>query len=290
MPQQSAFAPIEIAEINENRQKRALSELADDTRAVGGGVVTFSPGIDWINHATMLGFNVDVSDEELDTFESFLTDRGATPKIEMTTFATESFIASLASRSYVVEQFENVLVRPMREGEDPFAAMTHPRAEGLEIVRTDPADVEACRRHAILVMSGFMPEPIPEEHIDMCIRSIDHPRSVGFTAFLDGEPVGACGMEIFEHSGVKAASLWGASVAETYRRRGVQQAMLAHRMAHGLARGCELTLIESKPGIATERNVARMGFTLGYARVCLMKQQALGEQEMPGADAEHAGV
>ena len=272
-----ALPPIEVATINENRQRIALGELARETMAVAGGVASFSPGVDWINHATMLGFNTDVEESDIDAFEAFFTDRGATPKLEITTFATESFLASLAARHYIIEELEHVFVRRLDPGEDPFATMTHPPAEGLEIVPTDPGDAQACRRHAILVMSGFMPEPIPEEHIEMGIRSILHPRSSGFTALIDGEPVGACGMEIFEHEGRRAASLWGASVAEPYRGRGVQQAMLAHRMAHALDRGCKLALIESKPGIATERNVARMGFTLGYARVCMAKKVPAGE-------------
>ncbi|MFG0241547.1 MAG: GNAT family N-acetyltransferase [Phycisphaerales bacterium JB054] len=277
MPPLPALPPIEVATINEHRQKNALGELAHETAAVAGGVVTFSPGIDWINHATMLGFNTDVDEPDIDAFEAFLTERGATPKLEITTFATESFLASLAARHYTVEQMEHVLVRRLHPGEDPFATMTHPPAEGLEIIPTDPGDTQACRRHAILVMSGFMPQPIPEEHIEMGVRSIVHPRSAGFTALIDGEPVGACGMEVFEHQGRRAASLWGASVAEPFRGRGVQQAMLAHRMAHALDRGCELALIESKPGIATERNVARMGFTLGYARVCMAKKPPASE-------------
>lgn len=277
MPLPPALPPIKVATMNENRQRVALSELAHETRSVAGGVVTFSPGIEWINHATMLGFNTDVDEADIDAFEAFLTERGVIPKLEMTTFATESFLASLAARSYIIKEMEHVFARRLQPGEDVLAAMPFPQAEGLEIVPTDPSDAESCRRHAILVMSGFMPQPIPEEHIEMSIRAINHPRSSGFIALIDGEPVGACGMEIFEHGGIKAASLWGAAVSEPFRGRGVQQAMLAHRMAHARDHGCELALIESKPGIATERNVARMGFTLGYARVCMAKKVADGE-------------
>ncbi|MFG0259673.1 MAG: GNAT family N-acetyltransferase [Phycisphaerales bacterium JB041] len=282
MPPLPALPPIEVATINENRQRLALGELADETLPVAGGVVTFSPGIDWINHATMLGFNTDVADSDIDAFEAFLLERGATPKLEMTTFATESFLAGLAGRGYTIEQLEHVFVRRIERGEDPFAAMTHPWTGGLEVVPTDPRDIEACRRHAVLVMSGFMPTPIPEEHIEMGVRSIVHPRSAGFTALIDGEPVGACGMEIFEHDGIRATSLWGAAVSQPFRGRGVQQAMLAHRMAYALDRGCELALIESKPGIATERNVARMGFTLGYVRVCMAKKPAASDTTKAG--------
>ncbi|MDQ7014026.1 MAG: GNAT family N-acetyltransferase [Planctomycetota bacterium] len=202
-----------------------------------------------MNRATMVGFGRDVP-EELDRFATFLAERGENPKIEITNFATEPFLASLAKRHFVIKEFENVLLRRLHKGEDPFASMSRPPAEGLKIIRVDPNDDAMCCEHAILVMKGFMPEPIPEEHIAIWIRSIVHPRGAGFLALIDGEPAGACGMELFEHGGMRSAALWGAVVAEPFRRRGLQQAMLAHRMAFGLERGCDVSTIESEQGVA----------------------------------------
>lgn len=272
MPADQSLEMIRIARFNEMRQREALRELAEESLEIGAGVVTYARGVDWICHATMMGFNDEVSEEDIIRFETFLAERGVTPKIEITNFATEGFLTSLANRRFVVTQFENVFVRRMHAVEDPFGSMCHPLPEGLEIVRVDPSDDAMCREHAVLVMKGFMPEPIPEEQIAIGIRSIVHPRASGFMALIDGEPAGACGMEVSEYDGMRAASLWGAVVAEPFRRRGIQQAMLAHRMAYGLERGCDLAMIESKPGIATERNAVRMGFSLGYVRVCLAKK------------------
>ncbi len=281
MPADKPFEALQIARFNELRERQALHDLAEESLEIGEGVVTYARGVDWISHATMIGFNRDVPEEELDRFEAFLVERGKNPKIDITNFATEPFLASLAKRHFVIKHFENVHIRRLHKGEDPFASMSHPVTKGLEIVRTDPNDHAMCRAHAALVMKGFMPEPIPEEEITIAVRSIVHPRAAGFMALIDGEPAGACGMEIFEHEGMRTAALWGAVVAEPFRRRGIQQAMLAHRMAYGLERGCDVSTIESKPGIATERNVARMGFSLGYVRVCMEKME-------PGSHASKA--
>ena len=277
MPTDELFESIRLARFNELRERQTLRHLAEESLEIGEGIVTYARGVDWISHATMIGFNRDVPEEELDRFEAFLVERGKNPKIDITNFATEPLLASLAKRHFVLKHFESVLIRRLHKGDDPFARMSHPVPKGLEIVRVDPADDAMCREHALLVMKGFMPEPIPEEQIAIGIRSIVHPRASGFMACIDGEPAGACGMEIFEHEGMRAASLWGAVVAEPFRRRGIQQAMLAHRMAYGLERGCDVSTIESKPGIATERNAARMGFSLGYVRVCLEKMEPGGQ-------------
>lgn len=266
--------PIHAARVNENRQAVATRALADDSMPIAGGIASYGEGVGWINHATLVGLGEDVPDAELDKMEAFYRERCQTPKIEITTFATEAFLAQLAARRYVIEHFENVLTRPLGAGDDPFAAIPGGLPPDLEISRTDTSGDAACRRHAILVSSGFMPTPIPEPHIGMAIRSIRHPRSVGFMAHVGEEPAGACGMEIFEHEGIRTCALWGTTVLEPFRRRGIQRALIAHRLSFAIERGCELAFIESKPGISTERNAARLGFELGYVRVCMAQAEA----------------
>ena len=263
--------PIRAAEINERRQAAATREMADEAIDIGPGVATASPGVAWINHATMVGFGVDVPDSDLDRLEAFYRDRGLPPKLECTTFATAGFLQQLAARGYAVEHFEHVFTRPLAPGDDPGAGASHAPPPGLEIIPTDPTDDAACRVHAVLMCRGSIPEPIPEPQIEMCVRSLRNPRALGFIATLGGEPIAGGGMEVFEHDARRVCSLWGVTVAEPHRRRGVQQALIARRLAAGIERGCVAAFIESKPGIATERNAARLGFSLAYARVAMVQ-------------------
>ena len=89
------------------------------------------------------------------------------------------------------------------------------------------------------------------------------------------EPVAASGMEVSTFqlgSGEPAASvtaLWRTTVVPAHRRRGIQLALIAHRLRIGLEHGSELAVIESKPGIPTERNAARLGFGMTYTRLIL---------------------
>jgi GNAT superfamily N-acetyltransferase len=191
-------------------------------------------------------------------------------------FASEAFLAALGERGFVVEHFESVFARALGAGAPPLGPAAAEGIRGLSIQRTDPSDVERCRLHSCVAGSGFQTDPLTEAMIDMGVRAIRHPRTAAFMAFVDGEPAGACGMEVFEQQGIRACALWGTTVLEPYRGRGIQQALIRHRLDYGAAQGCTLAMIESKPGIPTERNAVRLGFGLAYTRVC-MAQRAPGQ-------------
>lgn len=263
------FEPIEIARINEARQALALRELADESAPLAGGWLAFSPGVPWINHAVGIALGEPLTSDDLDAMESFYRQRAVQPKLEFTVFAPEETLDLLGEREYRVEHFETVLARDIQPDLDAGALLPSGWPTGVEMRRTDPADAPACRIHSTLVGSCFHEGPVPEEMIEMGVRAIQHSRSVSFMGFVGGKPVAGCGMEVFETSGTKACALWGTGVLEPFRRRGIQQALIAHRLAYAAERGCRLAIIESKPGIPTERNAARMGFSLAYTRVCM---------------------
>jgi GNAT superfamily N-acetyltransferase len=90
-------------------------------------------------------------------------------------------------------------------------------------------------------------------------------RAEGASAFLvelDGQPVGAGGLNIRE--GV--ALLAGASTVAAARRRGAQRALLEARLRFAAEQGCDLMMICAQPGSASQRNAERQGFRVAYTR------------------------
>ncbi len=68
------------------------------------------------------------------------------------------------------------------------------------------------------------------------------------------------------------ASFFSASTRPAFRGRGVQTALLHARLAAALGAGCDLAMVHTAPGSASQRNVERLGFRLAYTRVVLARE------------------
>jgi GNAT superfamily N-acetyltransferase len=118
-------------------------------------------------------------------------------------------------------------------------------------------------------LTAFAPIPLLRALAERgFFRAVNRPEHDGFIAYLDGVAVGAGGCATRE--GV--TSLFGTSVRPAFRGRGIQQALMAARLERAVALGSQLADITSRPGIPTERNAARLGFQMAYARIVLVKR------------------
>ena len=86
-----------------------------------------------------------------------------------------------------------------------------------------------------------------------------------FLARCGGAAAGAGAMRV--HGGV--AQLCGAATLPAFRRRGVQTALLQHRLVAAVERGAELCVMTTQPGSKSMQNACRQGFALLYARLVL---------------------
>jgi N-acetylglutamate synthase-like GNAT family acetyltransferase len=79
--------------------------------------------------------------------------------------------------------------------------------------------------------------------------------------------VGAGGL--YDHGGV--AELGGASTLAAFRRRGVQSALVARRLADAYALGCDSAMVVTAPGATSQRNLQRLGFVVAYTKTVLAR-------------------
>jgi GNAT superfamily N-acetyltransferase len=274
-----------IARLEESRQASGLAEVAPEHIAVAGGTVARAPAGTWMNNAVAVGLSCPVSDADFDQIVTYYTSAGIEPRLEVCPFADPSVLKLAGERQFVVKLFENVFYRELAPG-DTITPLV-PTPDGLRVERVDPKNERAVREFCETAVSGFMPPGMAprEEDLDSAARCARHPRTVSVVARLDGLCVGAGSVAIHAgpdsgqdgghaahpggHGGI--AGMFGTSVLPAYRRRGVQQALLAYRLGLAAQRGATLATIGSLPGIATERNVRRMGFALAYTKVILVK-------------------
>ena len=143
----------------------------------------------------------------------------------------------------------------------------------MSIRAIDPSDARLVREAAHVVALGFTPagQGVREEDIDIWTRCAAHGRTTLLGAFLDGRVVGAGSLEV---SG-PISTLFGLSVLEEHRRKGIQQALIAERLRRAAAAGAMIATIGARPFVATERNVRRMGFQVS---TCLGSRRSAGRR------------
>jgi GNAT superfamily N-acetyltransferase len=137
------------------------------------------------------------------------------------------------------------------------------------VARDDEAAIEDFGRGFV---SGF--EVTDVDRIAETMRAtrqiVESEGSMGVRAVCDGRCVGVAGLEIAG----PLASLFGAAVVPDMRKRGIQLALMAWRLRAAAEAGATVATMESRPGIATERNAMRMGFAVAYAKAVMVRPGA----------------
>lgn len=257
-----------LARAEEARLVRGFTESAREHAPLAGGVMCRdTPGL-WCNAAVGAGMAGPVDASEVDRLIAFQSEVGVEPRVEVCPLADLSLTTALSTRGFVVRNYETVLFR----GLDANAPLPDWRGLGppdLRIEIVDKSDPAALEDYAYTAVHGFMPPGVEpgRDLLDSVRRSTASPRVTPVRAVLDGRTVGAGAMDV--HGEVTA--LFGVSVRSEARRRGVQLALLAWRLAHGRASGARWATIGSRPGVATERNAQRMGFSIAYTKVVLVR-------------------
>jgi GNAT superfamily N-acetyltransferase len=258
-----------IARLVEHKHGVPLARLVKEAVPLADGWMLFdSPGSP-INKTCGIGFDQALTDADIDRIITFFTERGAEPKVELSPFTPPELLAQLAQRGFVLREFENTLVRDLQEGEDLRALLRGGWPQEVTIEQVDPTNTAAVREFVEVAFSGFFPEgmALPEPIVNFGMRSATAPGYDLFVARIGRELVGGGGCE----SSDGLTQLFGTSVRPAYRRRGIQQALIIRRLEQGRARGSRMAVIQSGPGIPTERNAARLGFQMAYARAVLVK-------------------
>lgn len=269
----------ELARIEERRLSLGLASVALEHRWLpGGGILTRGEAGTWINTSAGLGMaptGGEVPDADLDALVEWFESAGIEPRTEVCPFAHESLVRGLAARGFVLRSFENVFFREITPGQQVEAPS--PLGGGIRVASVAVLDDGPVWEYAAAVARGFVPpgkEPAAED-VTLWVRCLRQPAVRAFAAWADGRIVGGGAMEIpldaTEPGAKRGAALFGLSVLPQYRRRGVQQALIAARLHAAAEAGAVVATVGASPGVATERNARRMGFELGYTKAVLVR-------------------
>lgn len=261
-----------IAKLEESRLAIGLSEISDHVlRIKSGGIACRAlPGW-WNNTAAGIGMSGPVEREEIEELARWYEGAGIEPRIEGCPLADPSLFKHCEDLNFRVRGFDNVLYRELSRTDRARPAQAADPTISIRIVnKDDDAEVRAYSR---LSMAGFSPPDFvpPESDFDLWARVVKHPRTVSFIGSVRdsaGTHDAAAGaIEVHE----EIACLFGLSTLAPFRKRGLQQSLIAARLNLAADRGVRVATIGSRPGAGTERNVRRMGFQTAYTKVFLTR-------------------
>lgn len=237
---------------------------------IAGGFATFAAPGSPLDKVAGLGFAGPVDAGELEAVERTYAERGAPVQVELACLAEPGIGALLTRRGYVLASFENVLGRRL-----PREPAAHPPSPEIEVAESAAADASSWLDLVITAFASPDAQGVPshESFARAELEQVmeDMAEAEGFVRYLarrGGAPAGGASLRVFE--GV--AQLCGAATLPEHRRRGVQSALLAARLAAASRAGCDVAVVTTQPGSKSQENVQKQGFELLYTRAILMRR------------------
>jgi GNAT superfamily N-acetyltransferase len=277
-PRQPLFCDAELARRIE-RAEAQLMTLAGAAAArpaaaasgfaipIAGGMAIFAAPGSPFNKVVGLGFGGVPSAAALDDVERAFAARDTAVQIELAHLADPAIGTLLTARGYRLTSFENVLGSPIA-GAPEFVTPA-----GIEVRASGDDELEPWLDVVVEGVAHPDTEGVPSHEtfsrldVERAERAFVAAGVERYVALRDGVIAGGASIRLAE--GV--AQLTGAATAPAHRRRGVQGALLAARLRHAAASGCDIAVVTTQPASASQRNVQRRGFDLLYTRAVLVK-------------------
>ncbi len=238
------------------------------TMPLAGGLAVYAgPGAP-MNKVIGLGLGDALDAGALSEVEAEWDSRCEPVRVELSTLDDGAAARLLTGHGYRLLGFENVLGRRIEASAAADAGVA-----GAEIVTIGDEDLE---RWIQITLDAFaQPDkgPLPTEtHSQDELAAVfrDISRMSGVTRYLarvDGEAAAAASVRIDG----RLAQLTGAATLAPFRRRGLQTALTARRLADAARAGCDLAVVTTNPGSKSQQNAQRHGFELLYSRAILVK-------------------
>ncbi len=256
---------VEIAEARAGREcaeacHRLHPEFPVAVEEIAGGIAVFA-GVDSpVTQTIGVGLQGEVTDSELDALGEFFHSRKAPAAIELCPLVDMSLYEKFAARNYRLLEVSNVLLL-----DDLRAARIDDKLPAGVTVRI--ATPDESKLWTLTVAQGFAEHfPVTQAMLDLMEGFYYRSTACCYLAFVDGEIAG--GAAVSADDGV--CGLFGASTLPAFRRRGVQSALLAARLAWAREKGCDLAVSITQPGSMSHRNIERNGFRVAYTRTKLI--------------------
>ena len=244
-------------------QAAALAEVSPTSGSFalpldGGALVSFGPGR-YVNRAIGLGFGGTAADEVVGALDGFYGERGMRPSLELSPLADAALLPALTAYGYELERFRNVYAHDLSTFAPP---------DDWLIVQLDAEMAEMANdRKRILSDDAPLGSDARRISDEFCDASSRFAGTHDFIAVVDGVSA-ACG-SLAVSDGV--GWVGGAATLAAQQGKGLQSALVNHRLRLAHELGCDLAAATALPDGQSAQNLVRLGFQLLYTQVVLTR-------------------
>ena len=229
----------------------------------GGCAVLCGPGL-YVNRALAVGLGGPMVGDDFALLEERSAAVGVPPSVDVVPTADRSVTELAAARGYGILRFLTTHIRPLGSDADEL-----PVDPSIEIER---AGGELLDVWQAVAAAGFdVGEGAGRRASDAFAKAAAVVDEGGFLLARDardGRPLGCASVTIRDG----LATLGGMTTLPPERGRGVQAALISHRLRLAVAAGCDLAASSTIPANRSERNLARAGFRPLYETVTLARE------------------
>jgi GNAT superfamily N-acetyltransferase len=218
----------------------------------GGRAVLWGRGL-YVNRALAAGVDRAMTAADFETLERLSDAVGVPSAIEVTPETLASVAELAAARGYVATG----VVTALRHDLTGATGRGGGGVGGVDGVIVEPADVSTWQ--AIAAAGWGHEQPTARRASDAFAAAAAVVDGDGFVIARDardGRPIGCATLSM--RDGI--ATLAGMSTLPSERRRGVQAALVHHRLRRAREAGCGVATSTTVAGGASERNLRRLGF------------------------------
>jgi GNAT superfamily N-acetyltransferase len=230
-----------------------------ETLAVAGGqLVLCGPGL-YVNRAIAAGIAEPLRDADVGLIIDRSAAVGVPASVEVTPATHAGSIAQLESHGFVHDAGSDVtsLVRPLDHVPDQLSR------EGITVVSVAERSLREWQDTSALGWGHVTDEARRAADVFAAAASaVDGDGMLIAIDASDGRALGVASMTLCD----EVATLGGMSTVPAERGRGVQAALILHRLALAKAAGCTIAASTAVVGGASERNVQRFGFRATHVK------------------------
>ncbi len=235
-------------------RRRLFPESRAEWMECAGAYAVFDTVDSPVTQSFGLGIFEELNPSSLDVIERFFLDRGAPVLHEVSPLAGVEALSLLCRRNYRPIEISSVLYRPVEE--------PAPCASSNITVRLTTPDEASLWIQVNARGWGHEYPQLLDFLLSNGVLSSSRKNSLCFLAEIDHIP-GAAGVLCISQG---VALFGGAATIPELRRRGLQAALLEHRMRYAFEHGCDLAMMVAAAGSNSQRNAERKGFRIAYTR------------------------